>query len=95
MDSPKKILRLLTAMGYTVRDEFNEIKDIEPSEDDKKEAERLSVILASVAVAAGCPIPTALTPIIERLLAKVIRDAKDGVRTPDKLIYRRLINYLK
>lgn len=78
-----------------MKDEIEEFRVVEPTDKDIEQAKSLSIALSTASVACGVYIPTALEPLIEKLLARAIRDAKDGVNTPDKLIIKRLINHYR
>lgn len=78
-----------------IRDEVEEFKVVEPTDTDIEQAKSLAIALSTASVACGVYIPTALEPLIEKVLARAIRDAKDGVKTPDKLIIKRLINHYR
>ena len=75
--------------------EIDEIKNLQVTDEDKTQSRAAAVLVASAMAACGIPLAAAATPVLEKVLAYVIRDAKDGVKTPDKLIISRIVSEIK
>ena len=78
-----------------IKAEVDEIKNLQVTDEDKAQGKAAAVLVASAMAACGFPIGAAATPILEKVLAYIIRDAKDGVKTPDKLIIKRIQSEIK
>ena len=77
------------------KDEINEIKNLKVTDEDKAQAEQLASIVHQVCLAYGIPISSSVQRIVAKCGAYVIRDAKDGIKAPEKLIIGRIINEVK
>ena len=95
MSFTQKLKSLFKINRNVIKAEVEEIKSLELSDSDKNEGRAAAVLVASAMAACGFPLGAAATPILEKVLAYVIRDAKDGIETPDKLIINRIINEVK
>lgn len=94
-----KFLEQLKKIGSifvkVTKDEVNEIKNLKVTDEDKVQAEQLASIVHQVCLAYGIPISSSVQRIIAKCGAYVIRDVKDGVKAPEKLIIGRIINEVK
>lgn len=94
-----KLLEQLKKIGSifvkVTKDEINEIKNLKVTDEDKKQAEQLASIVHQVCLAYGIPISSSVQRIVAKCGAYVIRDAKDGIKAPEKLIIGRIINEIK
>lgn len=92
VDIIKKTFRI----NHTViKDEVNEIKNLDITDEDKAQGKAAAVLVASAMAACGVPMGALGQPVLEKVLPYVIRDAKDGISTPDKLIIKRIVNEVK
>lgn len=78
-----------------VKGEVQEIVNLKPSEDDYKQGEQLATVAAGALAAMGIPIPAVGITIIGKAFAYGIRDIRDGVEEPNKLIIGRIIEEIK
>ena len=94
-----KLLEQLKKIGSifvkVAKDEIDEIKNLKVTDEDKAQAEQLASIVHQVCLAYGIPISSSVQRIVAKCGAYVIRDAKDGVKAPEKLIIGRIINEVK
>lgn len=70
--------------------EIKEIKNLVISDEDREQGARAAALAAAALAACGVPCGAAATPILTTVFAYVIRDIKDGVKTPDKLLALRI-----
>ena len=84
--STKKTItqRLFRSLFYAFKDEIEEIASLRPTDDDRKQGERLALMATSIAAGVGIAVAPALTPIIAKVFAYGIRDMKDGITNNDK-----------
>lgn len=75
--------------------EVKEIETLKPTSEDYAQGQRLATLTASAMIAMGCPCPPLATQIMEKVYAYGIRDMKDGLETPDKLIVKRIVNEIR
>ena len=94
-----KLLEQLKKIGSifvkVAKDEIDEIKNVKVTDEDKAQAEQLASIVHQVCLAYGIPISSSVQRIVAKCGAYVIRDAKDGIKAPEKLIIGRIINEVK
>ena len=90
-----KIKAFFRVNKNVVKAEIDEIKNLQVTDEDKTQGRAAAVLVASAMAACGIPLGAAATPVLEKVLAYVIRDAKDGVKTPDKLIISRIVSEIK
>lgn len=90
-----KIKAFFRVNKNVVKAEIDEIKNLQITDEDKTQGRAAAVLVASTMAACGIPLGAAATPVLEKVLAYVIRDAKDGVKTPDKLIISRIVSEIK
>lgn len=86
---------LLHAVLRTANDEFKELVEVQPTEEDYERADRLTTALIVAATSTGIHFPYAFRPMVKEVIARAIRDAEDGIETPNKLVIKRLINNYK
>ena len=89
------IQRLFRSLFYAFKGEIEEIASLRPTDDDRKQGERLALMATSIAAGVGIAVAPALTPIIAKVFAYGIRDMKDGITNNDKLIIERIQKELK
>lgn len=78
-----------------VKGEVQEIVNLKPTEDDYKQGEQLATIAVGAMTAMGIPLPAIGVTIMGKAFAYGIRDIRDGVEEPDKLIIGRIIDEIK
>lgn len=89
------VKKILKSIGITIKDEVEEVRNLQVTEEDKSQAEFLESAVSVAAASVGIYYPTALRPIIKEVIAIALRDGKDGISSPSKLIISRLINNYK
>lgn len=87
--------KFLKALGNALIDEVDEVAHLVPTEEDREQGQKMAVLTVTALTAMGCPLPAVGTTVIAKVYAYGLRDLKDGVKTPDKLIVKRVINEIK
>ena len=87
--------KILKALGVAIKEEVKEIKNLELTDEDKEQGDKVAVIIVAALAGVGVPMCALGQKAIARVLTYVIRDVKDGVECQDKLIIARVINELK
>lgn len=95
MSFKEKLKNFFKINKNVVKGEIDEIKNLQLTDEDKAQGKAAAVLVASAMAACGFPLGAAATPVLEKVLAYVIRDAKEGVETPEKLIIGRIIKEVK
>jgi hypothetical protein len=90
-----KIKSIFRVSHKVVKCEIEEIKNSEVSDEDKEQAEFITNIVVSVLVSYGFVVSAAAQPIIKKAVALAIRDLKNGVKSPNKLIIGRIMEAIK
>lgn len=91
----ERIKKIGSIFVKVAKDEIDEIKNLKVTDEDKAQAEQLASIVHQVCLAYGIPISSSVQRIVAKCGAYVIRDAKDGIKAPEKLIIGRIINEVK
>lgn len=79
----------------TIKGEVQEIKELVITDEDKKQGKQLASIVHSICLVYGIPISTSVQKVIAKAGAYVVRDVKDGAKSPEKLIIGRIIGEMK
>lgn len=87
--------KILKALGIAIKEEVKEIKNLELTDEDKEQGDKVAVMIVAALAGVGVPMCALGQKAIARVLAYVIRDLKDGIECQDKLIIARVINELK
>ena len=87
--------RFLKALGNALLDEVDEVAHLTPTDEDREQGAKLATLTVTALASVGCPLPAIGTTVIAKVYAYGLRDIKDGVETPDKLIIKRVINEIK
>lgn len=87
----EKIKSIFKINHRVVRAEIEEVKSLNITEDDKRQAQELAVLVAAGLAACGIPVGVIGQNIIAHVLAYALRDLKDGVESNDKLIINRVV----
>lgn len=85
-----KVIDFFKALHRANKAEIEEIKSLKISDEDREQGARAAELAAAALAACGVPCGAAATPILKVVFAYVIRDIKDGVETPDKLLALRI-----
>lgn len=90
-----KIKTIFRINHNVIKGEISELTTLSLSDEDKAQGKAAAVIAVSVLAGCGVPLGALGQPILEKVFAYVIRDVKDGVETPNKLIIGRIIEEIK
>lgn len=71
--------------------EIKEIKELQVTVEDEDQANNIANMLCATLASMGIPFAVVLQPIAKRIIAYGIRDIKDGVEHPQRLIISRVI----
>lgn len=85
----------IKAIGKAFKGEIEEIKVLEPTDADKTEAEAIVKLVCMVASTQGIPVSTGLQDVMKTTLSFGLRDLKEGVKAPEKLLFMRIIDEIK
>lgn len=89
-----KFRRIPRAIHKALKNEVQEIKGLVITEDDTKEAELITRLIVTVFNSYGAPVPEQIQTAFKIILKYGIRDIKDGCKTHDKFIVKRILNEL-
>ena len=89
-----KVKRFFKAVHQAFKAEIQEIRELKITEEDLDQAEKITGLMIATLGAYGVAL-LPLKPVIKKVLAYGIRDIKDGVKTPNKLILVRIKEELK
>lgn len=85
----------IKAVLRAMKGEIDELKAITPTDEDKEQAKKLTQLICAVAASYGIPVSSGLQETISTSLSFGLRDLKDGVKCPDKLILMRVVDEIK
>lgn len=71
--------------------EVQELKELQITVEDEEQANNIANMLCAALANMGIPFAIALQPVAKRIIAYGIRDIKDGVEHPQRLIISRVI----
>lgn len=89
-----RIKRFFRAQHKAIKEEIQEIKSLEITDEDSKQAEKIADVLIQAVGQYGIAL-LPLKPLIKKAIAYGLRDLKDGVKTPNKLLLKRIIENYK
>lgn len=89
------IKKIFKSIGITIKDEAEEIRNLQVTEKDKAQAAFLESAVSVAAASVGVYYPNTLRPIVREAITIALRDGKDGISSPSKLIISRLVNNYK
>lgn len=96
MDKLKETLKkIFTIKKKVVKDEIEEIKNLEITEEDEKQAKMLTVVVIVALNEMGIPVTAIGAKVIETAISYGLRNLKDGIEAPEKLLIGRIINEVK
>lgn len=77
-----------------LREEIKEVKSLTLTQEDLDQAEKIADILIQAVGQYGIVL-LPLKPLIKKAIAYGLRDIKEGVKAPEKLLLRRIIKEFK
>ena len=89
------IKRFFRAFHKAMKQEIEEVVTLNITKGDEEQASKITNLTADIMMMYGIPVGGAGRAIMKKVIAYSLRDIKDGVNAPDKLIIRRVINELK
>lgn len=89
------IKRFFRAFHKAMKQEIEEVITLNITKEDEEQASQIANLTADTMMMYGVPVGGAGRAIMKKVIAYSLRDIKDGVNAPDKLIIRRVINELK
>lgn len=89
------IKRFFRAFHKAMKQEIEEVITLNITKEDEEQASKIANLAADAMMMYGVPVGGAGRAIMKKVIAYSLRDIKDGVNAPDKLIIRRVINELK
>lgn len=89
------VKKIFKSIGITIKDEAKEVRNLQITEEDKAQAEFLESAVSVAAASVGIYYPRTLRPIVREAIVIALRDGKDGLSSPSKLIISRLIDNYK
>lgn len=99
MDIKEKILnpikKIFRINHKVVKGEIEEIKNLKVSDEDKVQGKAIATLAVAALASCGIPLGAMGHSVLEKVLAYAIRDMKDGISTPDKLIIARVVKEFK
>lgn len=90
-----RIRKVIKVTKKAIKEEVKEIKNLVITEDDIAQAKFIRNVIVAAASAYGVPIPEQVQEILDKSLSYILRDAKDGLKTPEKLLIKRIIDNIK
>jgi hypothetical protein len=87
-----KFRRVPKAIHKALKDEVQEVKALTITDKDVKEAELMTKLIVAVFNSYGVPVPEYIQKAFIIILKYGIRDIKDGCKTHDKFIIKRILN---
>ena len=90
-----KFRKVFKATKNAIKDEIDEVKNLVITEDDTTQAKVMRRVIVAPANAQGIPVPEEIQVVLDKALAYILRDCKDGIKTPEKLLVRRIIDNIK
>lgn len=90
-----KFRRVPKAIHKALKDEAQEIKALTITDKDVKEAELMTRLIVAVFNSYGLPVPEYMQKVFIIILKYGIRDIKDGCKTHDKFVIKRILNEVK
>lgn len=89
------IKKFFKAFHKALEEEKAEVINLEVTEEDYAQASKVANIACDALMAYGIPVGSLGRKILTKAIAYGLRDIKDGVKSPDKLIFKRIINELR
>lgn len=90
-----KVKKFINAFKKAMKDEVQEIKELKITPEDEEQASKIANLAADAMMLYGIPVGGAGRVVMKKVIAYSLRDLKDGVKAPDKLIIIRVVNELK
>lgn len=77
-----------------LREEIKEVKSLTLTQEDLDQAEKIADILIQAVGQYGIAL-LPLKPLIKKAIAYGLRDIKEGIKAPEKLLIKRIIKEMK
>lgn len=92
-----KIKEILKCFHRANKAEIEEIKELVVTDEDKAQAEAITVAAMAALAACGVSITNTsyINTIMQTAVAYGLRDLKDGLETPKKLLVHRIVDEIK
>lgn len=90
-----KIKKFINAFKKAMKDEVEEVKHLNVTQEDEEQATKIANLAADAMMMYGVPVGGVGRAVMKKVIAYSLRNLKDGVNAPDKLIIKRVINELK
>lgn len=90
-----KITKIFHAIREAMKDEVEEVKNLKITPKDEEQATKIANLAADTMMMYGVPVGGVGRAVMKKVIAYSLRDLKDGIQAPDKLIIKRVINELK
>ena len=87
--------KVFEATNRAIKEEIKEVKSLTITKDDTAQAKAMRRVIVAAANAYGIPVPEEIQVVLDKALAHILRDCKDGIKTPEKLLIRRIIDNIK
>lgn len=99
IETDKKVEKTQQAIAkatvYAVKEEIQEIKDLNLTEVDKTQGDIVADVAITAMASMGIPASATMKQIISTSAAYTIRDIKEGCTNPNKLIVMRVVNKVR
>lgn len=89
------IKRFFRAFKKAMKEEIEEVKTLNITKEDEEQASKIANLAADAMMMYGVPVGGVGRAVMKKVIAYSLRDIKDGVNAPDKLIIKRVMNELK
>lgn len=89
------IKRFFRAFHKAMQEEIEEVKTLNITKEDEEQATKIANLTADAMMMYGVPVGGVGRAVMKKVIAYGLRDIKDGVNAPDKLIIKRVINELR
>lgn len=89
------IKRFFKAFHKAMQEEIEEVKTLNITKEDEEQATKIANLAADAMMMYGVPVGGVGRAVMKKVIAYGLRDIKDGVNAPDKLIIKRVINELR
>lgn len=95
MNIKDKVKTLFRLNHNVIKGEVQEVLSLQLTDEDKAQGRAAAALAIAALTACGVPVAALSQPVLEKVLAYAIRDAKEGIKTPEKLIIGRIIKEVK
>ena len=93
---PTNIIKRFFKGTYNViKGEISEIANLQPTEEDFTQGEKMGEVFVTVCASMGYPCPAVAKNVMAKVFAYGIRDMKDGINCPENLIVGRIVKEIR